>query len=72
MIYQIYASKNGSLNNLFQIRMEYKVFIEKALEGSRHVSVIIILNEADIFSPLYWCFPAGSPKWRQMLVSENM
>ena len=53
MIYQIYASKNGSLNNLFQIRMEYKVFIEKALEGSRHVSVIIILNEADIFSPLY-------------------
>lgn len=53
MIYQIYASKNGSLNNLFQIRMEYKVFTEKALEGSRQVSIIIILNEADIFSPLY-------------------
>ena len=45
MVYQIYAPKSGSLNNLFQIRMGYKVFIEKALEGSRHVSAIIILNE---------------------------
>lgn len=74
MIYQINGSKYILGVEIIPSKKEceYKVFIEKALEGSRYATVLITLNKADVFSPLYWCFSAGSLKWRQMLVSENM